>query len=234
MRICFILFCAALSALPAYANDKTAVQGVTYTNEEQVYFDKEAGKSAPRWLGVTIVPTRSGIDKVPYVLKVVDAFGIEQWPPLPIAKLAEQIGSAPGSEQIELQLEGQTLILRRARPVTCWVAIPKEEPGPDGKVDWHFTNNIQLHDQGGRALVGGRDSGTKPAVIRMRNVVWPPKPDGSANNNRPSLVLYVHMPDEPDKAVSYVWADPEAARIGVNLRWMQASCTIDGKEKPTD
>jgi hypothetical protein len=55
----------------------------------------------------------------------------------------------------------------------------------------------------------------------MRNVVWAQGP------NRPSVVLYVHTPDDPDRAAAYSWADPDAKRIGINLRWMQASCTID-------
>lgn len=233
MRIYFALFCAFWTALPANADNQTTAQGVIYTNEEQVYFDKEAAKPALRWLGINIVPSRPDIDKVPYVVKVVDAFGIEQWPPLPPSKLAEQMGPLPNREKIELNLDGQTLVLRQARPVTCWAAVTKEVAKANGDVDWHFTSNIKLHDQGGRALVGGRDSGTKAVILRMRNVVWPPKPDGSANTNRPSLVLYVHTPDEPDKAVSYVWADPDASRIGINLRWMQASCTVDGREKPS-
>ena len=56
----------------------------------------------------------------------------------------------------------------------------------------------------------------------MRNVRWP------YGNNRPSLVLYAYRPDK-DRAVSYAWADPSAQRIGINLRWMQASCTLAAK-----
>ena len=55
--------------------------------------------------------------------------------------------------------------------------------------------------------------------IKMRNVIWP------SGSNRPSLVLYAYRPEE-DRAVSYAWADPSAERIGINLRWMQASCTL--------
>ena len=80
---------------------------------------------------------------------------------------------------------------------------------------------LKLHDQGGRVLFGGGDTGAPPVVLRMRNVVWPSGP------NKPSLVLYVHKPETPDRAESYSWADPEAKRIGINLRWMQASCTVD-------
>ena len=117
--------------------------------------------------------------------------------------------------------DGKTGLLRRARPVTCWSAIPKETKKADGSIDWFFAQNVKIHDQGGRAIIGKDVADVKPVVIRMRNVVWP------SGNNRPSLVLYIHTPDEPDKAVSYVWADPDAARIGINLRWMQASCTVE-------
>ena len=53
----------------------------------------------------------------------------------------------------------------------------------------------------------------------MRNVTWP------YGSNRPSLVPYAYRSGE-DRAVSYAWADPSAERIGINLRWMQASCTL--------
>ena len=95
---------------------------------------------------------------------------------------------------------------------------------PDGSDDWTRAVDLKLHDQGGRVQFGGGVTGTAPVVLRMRNVIWPSGP------SRPSLVLYVHKPDAFDRAESYSWADPDAKRIGINLRWMQASCTIDGLE----
>ena len=62
-------------------------------------------------------------------------------------------------------------------------------------------------------------------VLRLRSVAWPPP-----SRNRPSLVLYVHTLDEPNRAVSYSWADPAAQLIGINLRWVQASCTRGRRE----
>ncbi len=53
----------------------------------------------------------------------------------------------------------------------------------------------------------------------MRNVRWPTGP------NRNSLVLYAYRGDE-GKAASYVWGEPTAERLAMNLRWMQASCTL--------
>lgn len=200
--------------------DKAALPAVIFTNEEQVYFEQEAGREPPPWTGIAIISTRETPDGVRHDFKQVDAFGVEQ---TPVEGLSEISGAADG-DQMELKLGGQTIKLRRARPVTCWTAIPRETRKADGSTDWFFAQNIKIHDQGGRAIIGKDMPGVKPVVIRMRNVVWP------TGNNRPSLVLYIHSPDEPDKAVSYAWANPDAARIGINLRWMQASCTVDGKD----
>jgi hypothetical protein len=38
------------------------------------------------------------------------------------------------------------------------------------------------------------------------------------------LTLYVHDGDAK-RALSYAWAEEDAGRIGLNLRWLQASCT---------
>lgn len=74
--------------------------------------------------------------------------------------------------------------------------------------------------------IGGGDTGANEVILRMRAVYWPPP-----STNHPSIVLYVHKPDDPDSAVSYGWADIDASRIGLNLRWMQASCTIEAVER---
>lgn len=182
-----------------------AAAPVVFTNEEQVYFDKDAGRTPPPWSAVELADGK---------LKSVDAFGKDAKP------LGEKSFSVDGDVLTLTFADGGTRALRRARPVTCWGSALKDQRKPDGSEDWTFVRGLKMHDQGGRVAFGGGD-GSKPVVLRMRNVVWPSGP------NRPSLVLYVHTPNQPDHAVSYSWADPEAKRIGINLRWMQASCTID-------
>jgi hypothetical protein len=222
---------ALLSGVSPLAAQTTAPPQI-YSNEEQVYFAGEAKAPVPMRITLLIVPTRPEIDKIPYTLAFVDAFGSEVFRPLPFADVARQIGAMPIAERMNLTIDGQMLELRRARPVTCWVAVKKDAPKADGSPDWYFQQGVKLHDQGGRAMVGGGETGAQPLVIRMRNVIWPTKADGTPSTNKPSVVLYVHKPDKPDSAESYVWADPGAARIGINLRWMQASCGIDGMEQP--
>lgn len=101
---------------------------------------------------------------------------------------------------------------RRARLFKCWVS-PRKEDGSYG-----FYNNVMLHDQGGHAWLEGEDH---PRIgLKMRNVAWP------TGKNRPSLVLYAYQGDDENKAVSYAWTSPDGTRLAMNLRWVQASCTL--------
>ncbi|ESZ86142.1 MAG: hypothetical protein Q27BB25_15790 [Blastomonas sp. CACIA14H2] len=223
----------------------------TYTNEEQVYFDGEAGRTPPPWTGVTIAGQGDGL-----VWQGIDRFGAAlASEPLRVTAAAwtigtctlafkpadgDAIGFAPAGSgcagralPVRLDAQGMTLRLAdgretrllRARPFTCWMTVKRDAPKADGSEDWLFQAGMKTHDQGGRLRLGGGDTGAPEAIIRIRNVVWPPP-----TRNRPSIVLYVFTPDDMNRAVAYGWADPAAVRVGINQRWMQASCTLDGAE----
>lgn len=197
-----------LSAAALMQVASLAVPG-TYSNEEDRYFAEEAdAKRVPDWQGVEISPDQQW--------RHVDAFGapLGEWQNgLPDTAKANSDG------RIELVLpSGLTTELRLARAFTCWVSLRRKEDRSDGSADWSFASGLAMHDQGGRVTV--TDAGADPVQLRMRNVIWP-----APSTNKPSLVLYIHHPDEPDRAVSYAWTDPDARILGINLRWMQGSCT---------
>lgn len=178
-----------------------------WTNEEDRYFAGEAGAAkAPDWLGIEVTGAGDW--------RHVDAFGkpLGEW-----RKDVLPVSTRDGKVMAEAA-NGVATELRRGQPFTCWVSLRRQTAKPDGSANWAFQPGLKLHNQGGRALVSDADA--TPVVIRLRDVIWP-KP----STNKPSLVLYVHKPDEPDKAVSYAWADPKANLIGINLRWMQGSCS---------
>jgi hypothetical protein len=113
--------------------------------------------------------------------------------------------------------------LKRVRPFECWVAVLRgAKHGDSGKgakdTDWFFQRGVWIHDQGGLATVATDETPARALRLRLRRVAWPSGP------NRPSLTLYV-LPDGDDRAVSYAWGEFDAGRLGLNLRWMQASCT---------
>ena len=176
-----------------------------FTNEEEVYFAGLGKHAAVPWTGLRIEAN---------AVVAVDAFGGFAAPPDGTLRTS--------GDRLTLTLaDGRTSELRRARPVTCWGSVPRAVKKLDGSEDWLFDRTLKLHDQGGRVAFGGGDTGAETVVLRVRNVVWPSGP------NQPSVVLYVHRLDKPDHAEAYSWADPGARRVGINLRWMQASCTID-------
>ncbi len=106
------------------------------------------------------------------------------------------------------------LHMTRASHYSCWVTMPRK----DGS-GWFFKAGVPLHDQGGEVWIDTDEKAPQRIGLKMRQAVWP------YGISRESLVLYVHKPENPDKAASYTWANPGADRIGLNLRWMQASCT---------
>lgn len=111
--------------------------------------------------------------------------------------------------------------LRQARPFECWTAILRGASHGDsgeGMRDWDFRRGVKLHDQGGEAELLTDEETPRRIRLRLRNVDWP------YGTNRPSLTLYI-MEGDSDRAVSYAWNEGDAERIGINLRWIQASCT---------
>lgn len=113
--------------------------------------------------------------------------------------------------------------LRRARPFQCWVAVLNgASHGDSGEgaasSDWDFRRGVFIHDQGGRALITTNEDEPRTVELRLRDVRWP------GESRRPSLTLYVHE-EGADRAISYAWAEGGAQRVGINLRWLQASCT---------
>ena len=103
----------------------------------------------------------------------------------------------------------------KARRFECWIAVPHA----DGE-KWTFENELEIWDQGGRIWIETDEAEPQRIGIKMRNVRWP------TGTNRDSLVLYAYRGDDEDRAVSYAWGEPTAEMLAINLRWMQASCTV--------
>lgn len=224
----------------------------TYTNEEQVYFAKEAGKPVLPWTGVTI--TARGSD---YLVQPIDAYGAP--------KAASQLmraseGKVDGHDVVSITSGACT---RDFAPVAAGLTIVKQRGSCTGQTGlttltqaglaMQTPDGTTLELQRARAFKcwasiprkglkdGKPDWWFKPGlmlhdrggrVVAETDEAVPQTftlrmrnvvwPTGS---NAPSLVLYVHGGD-PDQAISYSWADPGARRIGINLRTMQGSCTL--------
>ena len=212
-----------------------------YVNEEQVYFqgDLDLASDLPR-VETTIVTdgdgflatsqTRNGerTARLDYYLDGATIRSREERAGEPLCERTftrhfdSFVGEGCGGRVVISPLglsygtADRTVSLDRASPFTCWVAPQKR----DG--EYAFRNDIVLHDGGGRTWVEGEDFDR--VGLRMRHVRWP------TGDNRDSLVLYVHRGDDTgwERAESYAWTSPDEDRIGINLRWVQASCTRGG------
>ncbi|MEO1406262.1 MAG: hypothetical protein AAFV54_07190 [Pseudomonadota bacterium] len=112
---------------------------------------------------------------------------------------------------------------RRARMFSCWISVLRGAShgnSGEGLDDWQFWSGVTLHDQGGEAVVTTDEETARTIGIKLRDVEW------TYGTNRPSLVIYIHE-DDRERATSYAWTSAGADRIGINLRWIQASCTRD-------
>lgn len=198
----FFALAALLTISTPAAAQETLPPGI-WTNTEDEYFAEEEGRTKPEPILLEVREDRRW--------RTIDAFGRAQddWSNEPITGLT--VGISTG-----WQVNGSEL--RRAEAFSCWVSVRKYAAKPDGSDDWTFSRNLQIFDQGGRIKVSGE--GVAPDVtIRMRNVTW-----ARGSRNKPSRVLYIHK-DDPVRAESYSWASPSTDLIGVNLRWVQASCS---------
>jgi hypothetical protein len=122
--------------------------------------------------------------------------------------------------------------LHRARQFTCYADIPGVGGGRD--IPYARYDNLSLHDQGAETWFIDKDG--RNLGLRLFNVDWP------INNydgyfTRDSLVIYVieKLDDGSTKEHGYAFTLPEANRIGINLKWLLASCfMISGKvDTPT-
>ena len=119
----------------------------------------------------------------------------------------------PAQEWSRVEGPEATYRNHKAREFTCWMSVTHR----DGKAT--FRPGLKILDQGGRVWLESDEAEPQTAGIRMRRVRWP------TGTNADSLVLYAHRPGE-ESAVSYTWGHVDAERIAMNLRWMQASCTL--------
>lgn len=190
-------------AVPLQAEDRLA-PGI-WTNTEDVYFAEEEGREKAEWQAFEVAPDGQW--------RSVDAFGepLSEWSGdnIPDISAREDGGWQVGESE-----------LRISRPFTCWMSVRKYAAKPDGSEDWSYNRHLKLFTQGGRVTVLG--NGEAPDVtFRVREVTW-----AKGSNNRPSLVLYAHKQD-PVRAESYSWADYGTDIVGINLRWVQGSCSAE-------
>lgn len=106
--------------------------------------------------------------------------------------------------------------LKRVRWFEGWTAILKTGETPIATTD--FTANdydgktkLVIHDQGGTVKLNDKYS-VQLANLQHKSGLW--------------VMTFKVIENSSGKAISYTWTNPEAERIGINLRWMQSSFVL--------
>ncbi len=119
--------------------------------------------------------------------------------------------------------------MHRIRNFECYADIPGVGGGRDIPYDRY--DGLKIHDQGGEVWFTSKEG--RRLGISLLLVDWP------INNyegifTRDSFVIYVsEEADGERKEIGYAFTVPEADRIGINLKWMLASCFMKSNKFAT-
>lgn len=113
--------------------------------------------------------------------------------------------------------------LHRTRAFRCYADIPGVGGGRDEPYERY--GEFTIHDGGGLARFTSKDDPARDIGIYLWRVDWP------INNyagvfTRDVLVISVleFMPDGTVADHGYAFTEPQVGRVGINLKWMLASC----------
>jgi hypothetical protein len=109
--------------------------------------------------------------------------------------------------------------LKRCRFFTGFAVVQKNPQAADSaaREQYHTMRNIRLHDQGERLRIVGESGEQTKYTIELSQVLY--------GKGLPVIKLAVYE-DGNTKAVAYTWANPDAKRLGINLRYMQTGFTL--------
>lgn len=119
----------------------------------------------------------------------------------------------------------------RAREFHCYADLPGVSGGRD--IPFERYDGITLHDKGATHWFTTRGDSPREIGITLQAITWHVLNERGGNFNRNSLVLYAseRMPDGSVEAHPYAFTEPDAERIGYNLRWMLVNCAITPRDQ---
>lgn len=107
---------------------------------------------------------------------------------------------------------------RRVRWFEGWAVINGGGPqAKAGNQDWHIDKDLRLSSEGGRVPLRWRDGAASGWSLELEHTRYP---------ERKLSVLQLNVIDDASgKVLTYVWADPQAGALGMNLGWLQLGLT---------
>jgi hypothetical protein len=132
---------------------------------------------------------------------------------------ADSLGARPGPLRLSLGVfNADGVASRKVRYFEGWIWIKHAGPqaAPDDKRA-SFTRRVLLHNEGQRTVVRYEDGSESPYELELAQLTY--------QNTRRAILKLALVDRSTGKSVSYIWANPEATSIGMNLGWFQAGLT---------
>lgn len=126
---------------------------------------------------------------------------------------------------------GEPFWLERSREFHCYADIPGVGGGRD--IPFERYEGFTLHDKGGTYWFTSRGDEPQEIGLILQSVTWQVLNEDNGNFNRNSLVLYVieKLADGTVKEHGYAFTEPEAERIGMNMKWMLVNCSMTPRDQ---
>lgn len=134
-------------------------------------------------------------------------------------------------ERITGVASGEPFWLERARLFHCYADIPGV--GGGRAIPFERYDGITVHDKGGSHWFTTREEAPREIGILLQSVTWQVLNEKGGSFNRDSLVLYAmeKLADGSVREHGYAFTEPEATRIGYNLKWMLVNCAMTPRDQ---
>ena len=124
---------------------------------------------------------------------------------------------------------------RKVRYFKGWAGFKKAGRGAiESKADdeWYFTGNILIHNEGQVIPVLNEDGTHSGYSIQLARLTCQPNETTSCQGSTAAVLKLGLIEDTTGQTLVYSWANPDARRIGINVRWAQAGLTLkDGRSE---
>ena len=104
---------------------------------------------------------------------------------------------------------------RKVRYFDGWVWF--KLAGPQASADdkkTRFMSKIRLHSEGDRVPITLEDGSPSPYVLELAQLTY--------QNTRQPILKFALLDASTGKSLTYIWANTDATRIGMNLNWFQS------------
>ena len=138
---------------------------------------------------------------------------------------------AASGERVTGVDNGEPFWLERARVFHCYADLPGVGGGRDEPFERY--EGFTLHDKGGSHWFSTRETPPRRIGLSLLAVTWHLLNEDSGVFNRDSLVIYVseEFEDGERQEHGYAFTAPDAERIGVNLKWLLANCSLVARDE---